>query len=72
MLDHQSQISISATVLRGPVFVSAVVSYSLAYDDADVMNNDNLATALEPQIQISIALIGTVRKSSIELIVLAK
>ena len=39
---------------RGPVFVSAVVLYSLAYDAADVMDNDNLATALEAQIQISI------------------
>ena len=57
---------------RGPVFVSAFVSYSLAYDAADVMDNDNLATALESQIQISIALIGIVRKPSIEPIVLAK
>ena len=62
MLDPQGQTSIPATVAIEPVFVSAVVSYSLAYDAADVMDNDNLATALEAQIQISIALIGTVRK----------
>ena len=30
MLDHQSQISIPPTVARGPVFVSTVVSCSLA------------------------------------------
>ena len=28
MLDHQGQISIPATVARGPVFVSTIVSYS--------------------------------------------
>ena len=72
MLDHQVQISIPTTVERGPTFVSAVVSYSLGYDATDVMDNDNLATALPAQIQISIALIGTVRKLSVGLIVLAK
>ena len=66
------QISISATAARGPVFVSTVVSYSLAYDAIGVMDNDSLATALESQIQISIGLIGMVRKPSIEPIVLAK
>ena len=72
MLDHRGQISIPATAARGPVLVSAVVSYSLAYDAADVMDNDNLATALEAQIQIIIALIGMVRKPSKDPIVLAK
>ena len=72
MLDHQGQISIHVTAARGPVFVSAVISYSLAYDVADVMDNDNFATALQAQIQISIMLIGTVRKPSIYPIVLAK
>ena len=66
MLDHQGQISIPTTVKRGPVFVSTIVSYSLAYDAADVMDNDNFATALEAQIHISIALIGMVRKPSID------
>ena len=66
VLDHQGQISIPATGARGPVFASAVVSYSLAYDTADVMDNDNLATALEAQIQINVALIGMVRKPSID------
>ena len=72
MIDHQGQISIPATATRGPVFVSTVVSYSLADNAADVMDNDNLAPALESQIQISIALTGTVRKSSIEPIVIDK
>ena len=72
MLHHQGQISIPATAARGPACISTVVSYSLAYDAADVMDNDNLATALLAQIQISIVLIGTVRKPSAELIVLAK
>ena len=71
-LDHQGQINIPATAARGPLFVTAVVSYSLAYDATDVIDNDNVATALEAQIQISIALIGTVKKLSIDLIVLAK
>ena len=69
MLYHQSQISISAKAARGPVFVSAVVSDSLAYDAAGGMDNDNLATALEAQIQMSIALIGMVRKPSIHSII---
>ena len=72
MLDHRGQISIPATAARGPVFASAVVSYSLAYDAADFVDNDNLATELEAQIQNSIALIGTIRKPSIDLIVFAK
>ena len=29
-LDHQGQISIPDTVARGPVYISTVVSYSLA------------------------------------------
>ena len=72
MLDHQGQISIPATAARGTVFVSAVVSYSLAYNVNSEMDNDNLATALEAQIQISIELIGMVRKLSIDPIVFAK
>ena len=66
MLDHQGHISVPVTAARRPVFVSAVVSYSLAYDAADVFDNDGLASAMEAQIQISIALIGTVRKPSID------
>ena len=54
------------------ILVSAVVSYSLAYNAADVMESDNLKTALESQIQISIVLIGMVRKPSVEPIVFAK
>ena len=62
MLDHQGQISILATLVRGVVYVSTVISYSLAFDAVDVMDNDNLATALLAQIQSSIALICMVRK----------
>ena len=72
MLDHQDQISIPATAARGTVYVSTVVSYSLAYDGTDVMDNNNLATALSVQIQISIASIGMVIKPSVEPTVLAK
>ena len=46
MLGHQGQISIPDTVARGPVFVSTVIWYSLANDIHDVMDNNNLATAL--------------------------
>ena len=52
--------------------VSVLVSYSLAYDATDVMDNDNLVTALSAQIQISIALICMTREPSVETIVLAK
>ena len=62
MLDHQGQISIPETVARGLVYVNTVISYSLAYYASDVMDIDNLAAALSAQIQISIVLIGTVRK----------
>ena len=72
MIDHQGQIDIPATMARGPVFVSAVVSYSLASDASDVMDNDNLVTALVSQIQISIAPIGMVRKPSIDPLVLTQ
>ena len=44
----------------------------MAYDAADITDNDNLATALSAQIQISTGLIGTVRNLSVEPLVLAK
>ena len=72
MLDHQDQINIPARVTKGPIFVSTAVSYSLAYIAADVMDNDRLEPVLPAQIQISIALIDTVRKLSVEPIVLVK
>ena len=50
MIDHQGQINITATAERGQVIVRVVVSYSLAYDVADVMDDDNLESALEAQI----------------------
>ena len=72
MLDNRNQIGIHAKVKSGQLYVSTVISYSLIYDAADVMDNDNLATALSAQIQISIVLISTVRKPSVEPIILAK
>ena len=72
MLVQRGQISIPATAARGPAFVSAVISYSMAYEATDAMDNDNLASSLEAQIQISIVLIGTVRTPSKDTIVLAK
>ena len=61
MLDHQGQINIPITAARGPVYVSAVIPYSLAYEAADIMDSDNLSTALSAQIQVSIVLIGMVK-----------
>ena len=58
-----------ATAARGLVYA---VSYSPTYNTTDVMDNNNLATAILAQIQISIALIGKIRKPSIEPIVLAE
>ena len=50
MLDHQRQIIIPAIMASGPLYVSTVISYLLAYDAADDMDNDNLVTALSAQI----------------------
>ena len=50
MLDHHGQISIPATAANDLKFISIVVLYSLAYDAADVKDDDNLATALSAQI----------------------
>ena len=72
MLDHQGQISIPTKSVRGQVYVSTVISYTLAYDATDVMDNNDLVTTLSAQIQISIVLICMVRKLAIEQIVLAK
>ena len=72
ILNDQGKNSIPATASRKPVYVSAVVSYSLANVATDVIDYDNLATALESQIQISIVLIDMVRKPSVEPIVLSK
>ena len=43
--------------------------YSLTYDTVDVRNNDNLVTALSFMIQMSIAVIHTVRKPSVQPII---
>ena len=47
---HLSKISIPASAARRPVYVSAVISHSMAYDATNVMHNNNLATALSAQI----------------------
>ena len=52
--------------------LSAIISLLLAYDAADVMDNDNLVIVLLAHIQISIVLIGTARKPSVVPIVLDK
>ena len=57
---------------RGPVFFSTVISYSLAYDATDVMNDNDLATVLSVYIKVSIALMDMVRKLSVAPIILAK
>ena len=70
ILDHQGSSRSDpypTTAARVPVFVSAVISCSLAY----VMDSDNLATAIKSHVQISIVLIGMVKKLSVEPIVLA-
>ena len=72
MSGQQGQIILPDRAAYGPVYVSTVILYSLAYDAIDVMDNNNLATALTAQVKVSIALIGKVRKLSIEPIVLAK
>ena len=46
---------------RGLVLVNTIIFDSLAHD-IDVMGNDNLVTAISAQVQVGIALIGTVRK----------
>ena len=69
---HQCQISITVIVTRRPVYFITVNLYLLVYDATDVTDNDNLATGLSTQIQISVAQICMVRKPTIEPIVLAK
>ena len=52
MLDHQGQINVPVIVAKGPVCVSTVILYTLAFDSTDVMDNDNLVTTLLAKIQI--------------------
>ena len=52
---------------RGLVFI---ISYRLAYDAIEVIDDDNLVTALSVQMQISIMLIGRVTQPSVEPVVL--
>ena len=46
MSDHEGQIILPLTATRGLVFISAFILLSLAYDDVDVMDDDNIVTAL--------------------------
>ena len=66
MANHQGEIIPPVTMAMGPVFVSVIILYSFACDAIDVMDDDNLVTSLTAQIQVSILLIGIVRKSSVE------
>ena len=66
MIDHQGQTSILAIEAWVPIYVSAVVSYSLSYDANDIMDKDNLVIALSAQTQIIIPMIDMVRKPSTE------
>ena len=50
MSDHQDQIILPATAARGAAFINVVNSHSLAYGDNNVMDDDNLVTALSVQI----------------------
>ena len=46
-LDHQGQVSIPATAAREPVYVSIVISYSLANDASDEMMQDKFYQKLK-------------------------
>ena len=72
MADHQKQIIVPVKGARGLVFISTVILYSLSHDAIGVMDDENFATGLTAQVQISIALMGTVRTLPIEPIELAK
>ena len=45
------------------IFINKVISYSLAYHAADVMDDDNFAVTLTAHVQINDALIAMVRKT---------
>ena len=68
---QKKRISIPSTAGRRPVYVSAVISYFLAYDAANVLNNYNLATT-SSKIHICITWIGTARQLLIEFTFLAE
>ena len=66
---YKLRIDHPATAARGLMFISAVVSHSLAYDANDVMNKSNFAIAVDNHV-FRTALIGMIRKWLIELMVL--
>ena len=47
MTDDWEWIIVSAKAVKGTVFASAAIFYSLACDAIDVMNDDDLTTALQ-------------------------
>ena len=65
MTDNQGKLIIPATMTRQEVLVS--ILYSLTFNAVDVTDDDNLATTSWAQIHVSIALMGIVKKSSVEL-----
>ena len=71
-MDHQEQLILPVSTARRLLFISAIFLYSLACDFVDVKGDNNFATALTTKIQISVAIIGTVRKPAREPISLAK
>ena len=59
-------------IARGLMFIGAVALNSLAYDSVNLMDDDNFVTTLTAKIQITTALIRTVRKPLVESTVLAR
>ena len=52
ILDHQDQVIVFAIMARGLVFISAVTSYSMAYDAIDVMDDDSFMSALDSDMNV--------------------
>ena len=67
MLDNQDKINIPATAAKG--LVCQCINF--VCDATDVLDNNNIAPALESQIKINVAMRGMIRKRSVEPIVLA-
>ena len=55
MSDYLGQIIHPATVAWWPLFVSAIILYSLAYDSVDVMDDGNLVCIISPDSEKHIA-----------------
>ena len=57
---------------RGPFFIGTIIKYALTHNAIDVMDDDNFAIASTAKVHISIVLIGTTKKTSIEPTAFAK